>query len=100
MPVYALGAAERFRSEMPAEAEVEVGYIALKNRDKESEPQSIPLAVLGSPLESTAEKTVAARILNLVADAVAGRFEVDPLQCSEYCPYRRVCRYHKPVFQS
>jgi ATP-dependent helicase/nuclease subunit B len=99
MPIYALGAAERFRSEMVAEAAVEVSYIALKNRDKESEPQSIPLAVLGSPLESVGEKTVAARILNLVADAVAGRFEVDPLQCSEYCPYRRVCRYRKPIFQ-
>jgi superfamily I DNA/RNA helicase/RecB family exonuclease len=100
MPVYALGAAERFRSEMSSEAAVEVGYIALKNRDKESEPQLIPLAVLGSPLESAGEKTVVARILNLVAGAVAGRFEADPLKCSEYCPYRRVCRYRKPVFHS
>jgi ATP-dependent helicase/DNAse subunit B len=99
MPVYALGAAEHFRSEMPAEAAVEVSYIALRDRDKESEPQSVPLAVLGSPLESAGDRTVAARIVNLVADAVAGRFDVDPLQCSQYCPYRRVCRYRKPGFQ-
>ncbi|MBV8453477.1 MAG: PD-(D/E)XK nuclease family protein, partial [Deltaproteobacteria bacterium] len=100
MPVYALGAAEHFRSEMSPEAAVEVGYIALKNRDKESEPQPIPRAALGSPLESAGEKTVAARILNLVAGALAGRFDVDPLKCSEYCPYRRVCRYRKPGFYS
>jgi ATP-dependent helicase/nuclease subunit B len=100
MPVYALGAAERFRSEMSSEGAIEVGYIALKNRDKESEPRPIPLSVLGSLLESAGEKTVAARILNLVAGAVDGRFDVDPLKCSQYCPYRRVCRYRKPVFHS
>lgn len=101
MPVYALGAAERFRSEMSSEGAIEVGYIVLKNRDKESEPRPIPLSVLGSSFEKTAgEKTVAARILNLVAAAVDGRFEVDPLKCSNYCPYRRVCRYRKPVFHS
>jgi hypothetical protein len=72
----------------------------LKNREKETEPQSIPLALLGAPPEAAPQKTVAARILNLVAGAIAGRFEVDPLKCSEYCPYRRVCRYRKPAFHS
>jgi len=100
MPVYALGAVESFRSEMSPQAAVEVGYIALKNRDKESEPRRIPLAVVGGRLATVGEKTVAARILELIAGAVAGRFDVDPLQCSEYCPYRRVCRYRKPVFHS
>ncbi|MBV8359869.1 MAG: exodeoxyribonuclease V subunit gamma [Deltaproteobacteria bacterium] len=100
MPVYALGAVKHFHSEISSETGIELAYIALKNRDKESDPQPIPPAVLGSPLESAGEKTVAARILNLVADAVAGRFEVDPLKCGEYCPYRRVCRYRKPIFRS
>src|SRR5216683_1355272 len=77
MPVYALGAAESFRPELASDATVEASYIALKNRDKESEPQPIPLALLGGPLESAGQKTVAARVLNLVAGAVAGRFEVD-----------------------
>jgi ATP-dependent helicase/nuclease subunit B len=100
MPVYALGAAENFRAELSPEARVDASYIVLKNRDKETEPQSIPLALLGAPPEAAPQKTVAARILNLVAGAIAGRFEVDPLKCSEYCPYRRVCRYRKPAFHS
>ena len=100
MPVYALGAAENFRAELSPEASVDASYIVLKNRDKETEPQPIPLALLGAPPEAALQKTVAARILNLVAGAVGGRFEVDPLKCSEYCPYRRVCRYRKPAFHS
>ena len=100
MPVYGLGALERFRSEMSPEAIVEMSYIALKNRDKETVPQQIPLAVLDSRLASAESKTVAARILNLIDAAAAGHFEVDPLKCSEYCPYRRVCRYREPVFHS
>ena len=100
MPVYALGAAQHFGSEMSSEATLELGYIALKSREKESEPRPIPLPVLGSVVESAGARTVAARILNLVAGAVAGGFEIDPLRCSEYCPYRRVCRFHKPVLHS
>jgi len=100
MPVYALGAAENFRAELSPQATVDVSYIALKHRDKETEPQAIPLALLGAAPETAGHKTVAARILSLVASAVAGRFDVDPLACSDYCPYRRVCRYRKPVFDS
>jgi superfamily I DNA/RNA helicase len=92
MPVYALGAAEHFRSELSSQAEVEVSYIALKSRAKASEPQQIPRTLV----ETAGHKTIASRILDLVASAIAGRFDVDPLECSAYCSYRRVCRYRKP----
>jgi superfamily I DNA/RNA helicase/RecB family exonuclease len=100
MPVYALGAAERYRSELSPQTAVEVGYIALKSREKESDPQLIPPTLLGASGESTGHETVAARIFELIAKASAGGFEVDPLKCSEYCAYRRVCRYRKTVFHS
>jgi hypothetical protein len=100
MPVYAVGAAEHFRAELSPAAKVEMSYIALKNRDKEAEAQSIPLTLLSTLPATAGQRTVASRILNLVAGAVGGRFEVDPLKCSEYCPYRRVCRYRKPVYDS
>jgi ATP-dependent helicase/nuclease subunit B len=99
MPVYALGAAEHFRAELSPEATVEVSYIALKNRDKETS-KVIPLELLDGSPGSSAQKTVGARSLELVGSAVRGRFDVDPLQCSDYCPYRRVCRYRKLAFDS
>jgi ATP-dependent helicase/DNAse subunit B len=101
MPVYALGAVEEFRSQLSPEATIEASYFALKHRDKESEPQAIPLALfIGSGSSKTATTQtpmVADRILGLIQDAVAGQFDVDPLHCSEYCPYRRICRYRKPL---
>ena len=27
---------------------------------------------------------------------LAGRFDVDPRQCDDWCQYRTVCRYYKP----
>jgi superfamily I DNA/RNA helicase len=100
MPVYALGAAEHLRSELSGQAVVEVSYMALKSRDKETAPQTIPLPLLAADSENAGRKTVATRILDLVASALGGNFDVDPLECSDYCPYRPVCRYRKPVFDS
>jgi superfamily I DNA/RNA helicase/RecB family exonuclease len=99
MPVYALGAAEHLRNELSRRATIEVSYIALKSRDKETAPQAIPLALLAGS-ENDGRRTVATRIRDLVASALAGRFDVDPLECSDYCPYRPVCRFRKPVFDS
>lgn len=98
MPVYALAAADHFREELSPQTSVEVNYVVLKNRDKETDPQAVPLALLRAARENGERKTVADRILNLITSAVAGHFEVDPLECSDYCPYRRACRYRKPVF--
>jgi ATP-dependent helicase/DNAse subunit B len=95
MPLYALAAAERFRAELADDATVELSYLALKTRAKESEPRTIPLPLLTTP-SPISRGTVAARIFDLVNSAAAGRFDVDPLECSDHCPYRRICRYHKP----
>ncbi len=95
MPVYAAGAMEHFREEMAPQPVVQVGYIALKNRDKETASQTIPPALLGNVTETAGRKTVATRVIELVGGAVAGHFDVDPLECSDYCRYRRVCRYRK-----
>ncbi|MBV8774955.1 MAG: exodeoxyribonuclease V subunit gamma [Deltaproteobacteria bacterium] len=100
MPVYALAAVEHFGPELSREAPVEASYVVLKSRDKETEPQMIPQDLLWAGLENDRQKTVANRVRHLIASAAAGRFDVDPLQCSSYCPYRRVCRYRKPVFDS
>lgn len=100
MPVYALAAAEHFRAELSRQASVEASYVVLKSRDKETEPRMIPLDLLRAGLENDGQKTVADRVRHLIATAVDGHFDVDPLECSGYCPYRRVCRYRKPVSDS
>jgi len=41
------------------------------------------------------EYPVAERIIALVGEALDGRFDVDPRQCDDWCPYRTVCRYYK-----
>jgi hypothetical protein len=41
------------------------------------------------------EPPVAERIIALVGEALVGRFDVDPRQCDDWCPYRTICRYYK-----
>jgi len=93
MPVYLLGATDHFRAQLAPDAIVQAGYIALKHRDKETKPLVVPLELL----VSTARRrgNVATRVRELVSDALDGRFDVDPLECSEWCPYRPVCRFAK-----
>ncbi|HKV53218.1 MAG TPA: PD-(D/E)XK nuclease family protein [Candidatus Binataceae bacterium] len=102
MPVYALGAVEQLHTELSPRTSVETSYIALKSRAKENPPRAIPIELLvdsrepGAKHDAECVRTVADRIRELVNGAIAGRFDVDPLECSDYCPYRRVCRYRKP----
>ncbi|HJU29504.1 MAG TPA: PD-(D/E)XK nuclease family protein, partial [Candidatus Binataceae bacterium] len=96
MGVYALGAVERFRPELTSGAIVEASYIALRHREKEAEPFRIPPQMLElDPAEPECATTVAGRIATLVRSVADGRFDIDPLDCSDYCPHRRVCRYKK-----
>lgn len=39
---------------------------------------------------------IANRIIALVAEAAAGRFDVAPRACDPYCAYSRICRYEPP----
>ncbi|HLW70145.1 MAG TPA: PD-(D/E)XK nuclease family protein [Candidatus Binataceae bacterium] len=93
MPVYLLGAATQWRERLAPDATLEASYIALQNRTKESAPLQVPRELLADAPDGL----VAARVRELIADAVAGRFDVDPLECSEWCPYRPVCRFQKPA---
>jgi ATP-dependent helicase/DNAse subunit B len=47
--------------------------------------------------EKLAEVTRVAQ--QLVAAAAAGRFDVDPVECDRWCPYRVVCRYQPPPLE-
>jgi RecB family exonuclease len=102
MAVYALAALEKFRTEMSAGAGIEASYIALKNYAKESTSQPIPLDLLTSEPEknSARVRTVAERLFELVDSAATGHFDVDPLKCDQFCSYRSICRFRKPLSRS
>ena len=99
MPVYLLGAVAQLREQLAPDATVQASYIALKHREKETAPLVVPLQLLGPANEAAAAARgvagVADRVLELVGGALDGRFDVDPLECSDFCPYRPVCRFEK-----
>jgi superfamily I DNA/RNA helicase/RecB family exonuclease len=103
MPVYAMGAIEQFAGELAPAVKIEATYIVLKSREKETEPKQVDRKELETDPARRAQllaagvEPIAERVIGMVAEAVAGRFDVDPLDCSPYCPYRRVCRYRKAV---
>jgi ATP-dependent helicase/DNAse subunit B len=103
MPVYAMGAVQQFASQLAPAAEIEASYIVLKSREKETEPKQVDRRELETDparrlqLIADGVEPIADRVIAIVAQAVAGRFDVDPLDCSFYCLYRRVCRYRKAV---
>jgi len=89
LPVYLLGVIAAHASELSPAATIEAGHVVLKSREKDA-IFPVPRAMLdgdGAP--------VPARITELVAGALDGRFDVDPYECSLYCPFRAVCRYEK-----
>jgi RecB family exonuclease len=93
MPVYLLGASTQLARRLAPKAMFEASYIALQNRAKETAPQAIPHELL----ESGPDGLVVERIRELIGDARAGRFEADPIECSDWCPYRPICRFEKPA---
>ncbi len=100
LPVYLMGALSEFGERMAADATLEAGYLVLRNRDKEHVAVVERALVDPDPkrriaAKKTGEHPVAERIIAMVDDALAGRFDVDPRQCDDWCPYRTVCRYYK-----
>ena len=100
LPVYLMGALSEFGERLTADATLEAGYLVLRNRDKEQiapvERGLIDPDPTGrAAAKKTGEHPVAERIIAVVDDALAGRFDVDPRQCDDWCPYRTVCRYYK-----
>ncbi|MGH7916250.1 MAG: PD-(D/E)XK nuclease family protein, partial [Candidatus Binataceae bacterium] len=99
MPVYALAALSECNSELATEVEVKASYMVLRHRDKETAElvlsrDRLITAGAGSHNQSGVE-TYPNRIAELVASAMRGEFEVDPLKCDPWCSYRTLCRYHK-----
>jgi hypothetical protein len=98
LPVYLIGALHEFASELAPAVTLEAGYLVLRNRDKEAVKQFARELLAHDPRkqrESVSPPPIADRLLELVTEAAAGRFDIDPLECSEYCSFRRVCRYNK-----
>ena len=85
---------------LAADATLEAGYLVLRNRDK-AQIATVERALVDldpkrrAAAKKSDEHPVADRIIALVDDALAGRFDVDPRQCDDWCPYRTVCRYYK-----
>ena len=104
LPVYLMGALNEFGERLAADATLEAGYLVLRNREKEQIAPVARALVDPAPERRTAAMNsdeykypVADRIVALVDEALAGRFDVDPRQCDDWCPYRTVCRYYKTI---
>ena len=107
--VYAMGALEEFRADLAPGVTLEGAYLVLRERDKEvtvnlaaadfaidpAAREALAAAASARPDGTLAPPPIADRIVALAAGAVAGRFDVDPLKCDDFCPYRPVCRYRK-----
>jgi hypothetical protein len=100
LPIYLMGALNEFGERLAADATLEAGYLVLRNRDKE-QVNAVERALVDpdpkrrAAAKQTGEHPIAERIIAMVDDALAGRFDVDPRQCDDWCPYRTVCRYYK-----
>ena len=100
LPVYLMGALDEFGERLAADTTLEAGYLVLRNRDKEQIAAVERALIDPDPKRRAAagksdEHPVAERIIALVDEALAGRFDVDPRQCDDWCPYRTVCRHYK-----
>jgi ATP-dependent helicase/DNAse subunit B len=97
LAVYVLAMVDELGARIAPEAVINATYLVPRSRNK---LVSIPIKRDASDLESSAGHQAAVaglqflpdKIIALAAEAAAGHFEVDPLVCDDYCPYRRVCR--------
>jgi RecB family exonuclease len=90
IPVYLLGALAKLGRVAP-EAVLEGGYVVLL-ADQKHHLRMLTREQLGA-------EGASGRIVELVARASAGRFDVDPEPCDEFCAYRAVCRYQRPPLE-
>ena len=94
LPIYLLGATKQFVDD-GSEVKAAAAFVALKSRDKSTDTLDVPADRI-DPGRTTHQPNepiaVAARLFDLLNEAQAGCFDVDPLECSDYCPYRLLCR--------
>jgi hypothetical protein len=98
VPLYALALRAAPELAWTADATIEGGYVLLRGERKLLvRPIAAPMLALDVEARRDAGGTpIANRMVALVADAVAGRFDVEPRECSRFCAYRHVCRYQPP----
>lgn len=93
LPVYLMAALEEFRGQLSSALKLEAGYLILRGRELEhTHPVAQDLVDPAIGARAEAADPVADRIIAMVDDAIGGRFDVDPRECSDFCPYRSVCR--------
>jgi ATP-dependent helicase/DNAse subunit B len=101
IPLYAMALKAASDLTWEAQAEIEGGYVLLRGGRKLL-MREMPQALLALTPETgrapggDQEAPIASRVVDLVADAVAGRFDVEPRECDPYCAYRHTCRYEPP----
>ena len=102
LPVYLMAGLARFRGELAPGLMLEAGYLVLRHRDKRKQT-TVNVARVETDPESRAESarrgepSIADNIIALADSALRGEPNVDPRQCDDFCPYRRLCRYHKAL---
>ncbi|MFZ0890330.1 MAG: PD-(D/E)XK nuclease family protein, partial [Candidatus Binataceae bacterium] len=102
LALYLMGVLDQYRAELAPQVEIEAGYLVLKHWDKLQAYRISPELIEIDPqrraqfLKQGEAAPAADRIVGLVMGAAAGYFDVDPLRCDDWCPFRRVCRYRKP----
>jgi ATP-dependent helicase/nuclease subunit B len=104
LPLYAMGALAEFTGKLADKIAIDAGYIVLRSRDKE-QSAAIPRdlveidPVRRQALAANDTPSKAERVIELASAAVSGHFDVDPLDCDDFCPFRHICRYYKPGVQ-
>jgi hypothetical protein len=100
IPLYAMALRAAPDLTWQADAAIEGGYVLVRGGKKvvvKPLPEHLLTLAPGARADAGGHAApVASRIIGLVADAVAGRFDVEPRECSAYCAYRYACRYEPP----
>jgi ATP-dependent helicase/nuclease subunit B len=92
LAVYMVAAIDELKARLAADTELRAGYLLLRSRDKlQADKFDASLFEL-DPERRKSAVSLADSILDTVGLALEGRFDVDPLDCSLFCPYRHVCR--------
>ncbi len=97
LPVYLMAALNEYRDQLSSNVSLEAAFLVLRSREKLYGDQIERHRVETDPKLRAADAaaghpSLAERIFELVGEAREGRFDVDPLKCEQFCPYRRVCR--------
>jgi hypothetical protein len=100
IPVYLLGALAASPPGFGPDTVLEGGYVLVLAEGAKHYVKRIPSPLLDAgALTPDGEPTLPERIRSLVAQAAAGRFDVDPEPCDPSCAYRTVCRYEPPPLE-